>query len=179
MEGYFKVSTYAKLCGIKKDTAWHRVLRGSVDSIIGKDGMRYVYFSKGEQEGYIPLRMYCKKHGIKPHSAIERIVRKRLGAPDIKKFSKAKNAKWYIREDYVWQECRSRKTIGMYMRKPDGYLTVDEWSKKNSMPSNTVRVYIRQGKIESIRVSGYVYIPKGFVYLSPRNKNKALNEKAI
>lgn len=175
MEGYFKVSTYAKLCGIKLDTAWHRVLRGQVDSIIGKDGVRYVYYSKEDLKGYIPLRKYCKEHGINPSKLLWRIQSNYLKEPNIKKFGKSKKSPWYIREDYVISELPHSSVYSMYKNKPEGYLTIKEWCLKTKMNYNTTRVCIHGGKIDSIRINGHVYIPKDFVYISPRNKNKGFN----
>lgn len=163
MEGYFKVSTYAKLCGISLDTAWHRVLRGPAKSIIGKDGRRYVYFNSDDidrdMNGFISLKDYESAHDIKHSTLLARIRSGLIKPPDVKKYER----KWYIREDYIVADVgslRYSRTDGLQQNKPNGYLTIEEWSSKNGINLHTARAYANLGKIESIKVEGYYYISK-------------------
>lgn len=163
MEGYFKVSTYAEFSGISPDTAWHRVLRGSVESIIGKDGYRYVYFNginvDRDLDDFISLKDYGSAHNIKPSTLLARIRSGLIKPPDVKKYER----KWYIREDYIVADVgslRYSRTAGLQQNKPNGYLTIEEWSSKNGINLNTARAYANLGRVESIEVEGYRYIPK-------------------
>ena len=183
MEGYFKVSTYAKLCGISQDTAWHRVLRGSVESFVRKDGLRWVYYKSEAKpkvpDGYIPLPQYLEKIGICRMTAYRRIKMGHLREPDILNVGHGRIARWYIRQDYKWPKTISTprgKVAELYNNKPAGYLTIKEWCQKNHMNLSTTRVYARAGRIECIRTGGHVYIPNDYVYQSPRNKNRESNE---
>lgn len=177
IKGYFPVSMYAKMNGISTDTAWHRVLREGVESIIGKDGERYVYYEKHTklEQNYITLKEYGKTHGIS-NSALYGRIRKGI-IPENVLVKKGKGSGCiYIQKDYVTpaRQLANQKTIDLYQKRPDGYLTVNDWADKNQMSYNTVRVYTRNGRIPSIRVSGHCYIPSDFVYKC-RKKNKALN----
>lgn len=183
MEGYFKVSTYAKLCGISQDTAWHRVLRGSVESFAGKDGLRWVYYKSEVKpkipEGYIPLSQYLEKFGISHPTAYHRIKMKQLREPDILNVGHGRVTRWCIRQDYEWPKIirtPHNKVVKLHNNKPDGYLTMKEWCRKNYMNYNTTRRYVTTGRIECIHTGGHVYIPKDYIYQSPRNKNRGSNE---
>lgn len=174
LEGYFKVSTYAKLCGIKIDTAWHRVQRRSVESIIGKNGEWYVYYNEANEKEYILLSDYCREHDVRPTAVYARIQRGALMEPDIRRMHK-----WiYIRKDYEWVAFNPGRnnTFRTHKSKPEGYLTVTEWCLKNSMNAGTARLYIHKGKIDVVRINGHVYIPKDYIYASNRKKNKGPNE---
>lgn len=179
IKGYFPVSMYAKMNGISTDTAWHRVLREGVESIIGKDGERYVYYEKHTklEQNYITLKEYGKTHGIS-NSALYGRIRKGI-IPENVLVKKGKGSGCiYIQKDYVTPTRRlvSPKTIGLYQKRPDGYMTVKDWADKNQVSYNTARVYMRDGRIPSIRVGGYRYIPSDFVFVYKcRKKNKALN----
>lgn len=176
MEGYFKVSTYAKFSEISLNTAWQRVLRGSVESIIGKDGCRYVYFNSIDMDrdmnGFISLKDYGIAHNIKRSTLLARIRSGLIKPPDIKKYER----KWYIRKDYIATDVSSlryTRAVGSQQNKPNGYLTVKEWSSKNGINLETARTYARLGKIESIEVKGYRYISKDTI-LSVRPYSKRL-----
>lgn len=178
MEGYFKVSTYAKFSGISQDTAWHRVLHGSVESIIGKDGYRYVYFNSNDidrdMNGFISLKDYGSAHNIKRGTLLARIRSGLIKPPDVKKYER----KWYIRKDYIAADICSLQNIravGLKQNKPDGYLTIEEWSSKNGINLQTARTYAYFGKIESIKVKGYYYISEDTI-LSVRPYSKRLSK---
>lgn len=176
MEGYFKVSTYAKFSGISRDTAWHRVLRGSVESIIGKDGCRYVYFNSNnidrEMNGFISLKDYVIAHDIKRSTLLARIHSGLIKPPDVKKYGR----RWYIRKGYIAADVGSlRHGCAHYLqqKKPDGYLTIRQWSSKNGIKLETARTYVYCGRIESIKVKGHHYISKDTI-LSIRPYSKRL-----
>lgn len=178
MEGYFKVSTYAKFSGIKLDTAWHRVIRGSVESIIGKDGFRYVYFNSNDidhdMNDFVSLKDYVNTHDIKRGTLIDRIRAGYIKPPDVKKCGR----RWYIRKDYIAADVGSLQNgrlRDLQRKKPDGYLTIREWSSKNGINLETAKNYSHIGKIESIKVEGYRYISKDAV-LSVRSHSKRLSK---
>lgn len=178
MEGYFKVSTYAKFNGISQDTAWHRVLRGSVESIIGKDGCRYVYFNSLDMDrdtsGFISLKDYGRAHNIKPTTLVSRIRKGLIEPPDVKKYEH----RWYIRKDYIAADVglpRDSRLRSMQQNKPNGYLTIKEWSRKNNINLNTARTYVYCGKIESIKVKGNHYISEDTI-LAVRPCSKRLSK---
>ena len=174
MEGYFKVSTYAKLSGISLDTAWHRVLRGSVESIIGRDGYYYVYFNSididRDMNGYISLKDYGSAHNIKCSTLYARIRSGLIKPPDVKKYER----KLYIRKDYIAEDVgslRNTRAVGLQQNKPDGYLTIQEWSSKNGINLRTARTYVYCGKIKSIEAKGYHYVSEDTI-LSVRPYSK-------
>lgn len=138
--------------------------------------MYYEKHTKLEQN-YITLKEYGKTHGIS-NSTLYGRIRKGI-IPENVLVKKGKGSGCiYIQKDYVTPTHRlvSTKTIGLYQKRPDGYLTVKDWADKNRVPCNTVRAYMRNGRIPSIRVGGYCYIPSDFVFVYKcRKKNKALN----
>lgn len=180
MEGYFKVSTYAKFSGISRDAAWHRVLRGSVESIIGKDGCRYVYFNSMDHDmnDFISLKDYGSAHGIKKATLMARIHSGLIKPYDVKKYEH----RWYIRKDYIAADVissqQNKRLCGLQRNKPNGYLTIEEWSSKNGINLQTARIYVRCGKIESIKVKCFRYISEDTIF-SVRPYSKRLSKEGI
>ena len=181
MEGYFKVSTYAKFSGISQDTAWHRVLRGSVESIIGKGGCRYVYFNSNDidhdMNDFVSLKDYVNAHNINRSTLLFRIHTGLIKPPDVKKYE----YRWYIRKDYIAADVsspRNSRLLFLQQNKPNGYLTVREWSSKNGINLKTAQTYVYRGTIESIKVKGIRYVSKDTIF-SVRPYSKRLSKGEV
>lgn len=176
IKGYFPVSMYAKMNGINIDTAWHRVWRNSVPSIIGVDGERYVYtkYETELEKDYITLTEFCRENGIKVTTMRSRIA-KGVIPKEYYRIVKKKKVQWiYIRKTYQPPEhFTSKLNIQMQMAKPKGYLTVKEWSTKTKTNYNTTRIYVNEGLIPSIRVEKHRYIPEDFVYKRDSQQKQA------
>lgn len=174
IKGYFPVSLYAKMDGISVDTAWHRVLRNGVESIIGKDGERYVYYEKKSKldEDFVTINEYCILNDIPYTSIWNRIVRKKIPDSDIKRVKNGSRARIYIRRDYAFGMTPKKQT-----RQIDGYLTVEQWAKKNGIKVNTTRHYVYTGRIPSLLESGRHYIKSDYVYIPNHRGRPAKKEK--
>ena len=113
--------------------------------------------------GYISLKDYGRANNIKRSTLLARIRSGLIKPPDVKKYER----KLYIRKDYIAEDVgslRNTRAVGLQQNKPDGYLTIQEWSSNNGINLNTARTYVRCGKIESIKVKGYYYISKDTVF---------------
>lgn len=167
IKGYFPVSLYAKMSGISVDTAWHRVLRNKVESIIGKDGERYVYYEKLTlfEKDYIPFKDYAERNGI-TISKLRDMLRfdKFPEGVVVRKECIGKNTRWYIRKDYTIKNPKACSHADLFINKPEGYSTVSKWAKKNNVAYSTAYVYASRGIIPSIEVRGHRYIPNDYTY---------------
>lgn len=174
IKGYFPVSLYAKMDGISVDTAWHRVLRNGVESIIGKDGERYVYYEKKSKldEDFVTISEYCALNDV-PYSSIwNKIVRKKIPDSDIKRVKNGSRARVYIRKNYTLDITPRKKT-----QQIDGYLTIEQWAKKNGIKVNTARQYAYTGRIPSLLESKRHYIKSDYVYMPNHRGRPAKKEK--
>lgn len=178
IKGYFPVSLYAKMSGISVDTAWHRVLRNEVESIIGKDGERYVYYEKSTlfEKDYISFKDYSERNGIRISKLRDMLRFKKF--PEgivVRKECTGKNTRWYIRKDYAIKNPKAGSHTEQFANKPKGYSTMSEWAKKNNMAYSTARRYAFSGIIPSIEVCGHRYIPNDYTY-ERKYKKGAKNE---
>ena len=173
IKGYFPVSLYAKMSGISVDTAWHRVLRNKVESIIGKDGERYVYYEKSTlfEKNYISFKDYANCNGISVSKLRHMLSCNQF--PEgivVRKECAGKNTRWYIRKDYTIKNLTAGSHADLFVNKPEGYSTMSEWAKKNKLAYSTAHVYASCGIIPSIKVCGHRYIPNDYTYERKRKK---------
>ena len=167
MDGWVTVSKYAELAGVSKDTAWHRVYRGTVPRIKLKGTEDLVLFKQKPvpdiPDGYVLKQDYCKAHGIRINSFNTHMARNKLredgtciivGGNGIKK-------KTYVRSDYEYTVVpkNMHRKAKHHASCPDGYLTIGEWADAHNMKKVTAKAYALNGKIPSIKNGYYRYIP--------------------
>ena len=170
MEGYFPAYEYCRLTGCKKDTAYHRAERGTVESFKGKDGRWFIYYSDnndGEIDGYLSVKDYAKKHNISESTVKSKIY----SSDEFKKNTTSlvlidKNGhprkKVLIKEDAEWID-RYKVQRRYYKRlfdaiRPEGAYTIKEYA--NLIGKTTASIYsrIRCRSINYIKVDKHFFI---------------------
>ena len=174
MEGYFPVTQYCQLTGVSKDTAHHRAIRGTVESFKNKHGRWFLYFSdenKPIPEGYIHIDDYARMHHKDPRSVRALIRKNRFQEGDIYYHCWMTKYGAHMKSPYVREAAeypndqryditqRNREVMNKY--RPEGYLTVPEFSEGEECQACYVYNRINVGKIRSAKcVGGHWYVPE-------------------
>lgn len=164
MEGYFPISDYCVLAQVDRDTAYHRAIRGTVDSFRNKNGRLYIYHSQNNiniPDNFIPLTTYAKKQK-KSYSAIHRAMSagefksKDIVVLPLTIMNGSSRSKIFINPDAE----RAKRTYEMRARakRPEGYLTANEWREKYHVTKSNFNQMIISDRIETIKVGAYRYV---------------------
>ena len=168
-KGFIPVPLYAKLMGIKLNTAYQQARRRKIRSIVTEDGQRFIYYEEkpdGELADFMSCNEYCKRNSI-TRGAIERRIKKGLiDEKYIRRLAAGKiRSHLYIHKDYVWKKDPLR---------PDGYLMLSEWAKKNHFSISNACHYIKIGRLDCVRANGHTYIKEDAV---ASVKRRTMNSK--
>ena len=172
MEGYFPVAQYCDLTDVKKDTAHHRAERGTVPAFKDENGRWFIYFTDEQDpvpKGFIPIKEYAKLIGKKYDNVLQRIragfyskddyIKLRCmtknGAPYVGIF--IRNTTPYPTYNYIYEINKKVKHV-LNVNRPDGYLTVREFSEREEMPRHIIYYFIKYKKLKSTFVKGYWYV---------------------
>lgn len=170
MEGYFPIYQYCEITGCKKDTAYHRVLRGTVEAFKGQDGRWFVYFSDNREipEGFVTTAEYSKIIGLNKRTVdtrirlgyfnendtITSIIIDDKGHPTKRRLIR-KDTKWI---DYRAESNKITSKKLMDFLKPEGTYTVPEYAKIVGRRSCTIYSRIKNGNIKFAKIEGHYFI---------------------
>ena len=174
MEGYFPVAQYCEMTGISKDTAHHRAIRGTVESFKNKYGRWFLYFcdeTKPIPEGYIHLNDYAKAHNKTPKAVYSMVRKNRFLENEVHYHTwmttgGAHRTTPYILETAEYPGDRIRENYFgtkriMIENRPDGYITVSEFCKREDCGTYYVYNRINAGKIRDVKmIGGHWYVPE-------------------
>ena len=177
MEGYFPIHEYCRLSGCNTDTAYHRAIRGNVDSFKDKDERLFIYFTDYKTkvpEGFITIAEYAKRNNMS-YSSVDFAIRNNRFNPDdvyrIPKHSFAvrRRHRVFIRPDA--ERNISSKEEFAQQNSPEGYITMNQWGAKNNVSRDRIGQMVRNHRIETLKVGTYRYIKEGTpVPLDKRHK---------
>lgn len=147
MEGYFPINQYCELTGLKKDTAYHRGIRGTIPAFKDAEGRWFFYFCNDEPdapEGFYTLAEYAKDHNLAPHEVYYAIKCRRIIESDVVvKVIHPKTAKGgrsrltFVRKDAVILPKKERDHGYQIIAQlcPEGYIPVNAWIKREMSKS--------------------------------------------
>jgi hypothetical protein len=184
MEGYFPIEQYCRITGCSKDTAHHRVIRGTVESFRNSNGRYFLYYNDEVDpvpEGFVHYVEYAKIHNINQDSVRRTVKNGLFNEGDIKRIrymtpQGAHHIQVYIRSDAEYPNTQlriNRRTTEKVMNelRPEGYLTVKEFAEREGMTIAYLYNRIYGGWITGAKqVEGHWYIPEKTTFKMRRKR---------
>ena len=171
MEGYFPINQYCELTGLKKDTAYHRGIRGTIPAFKDAEGRWFFYFCNDEPdapEGFCTIKEYAVAHDLKLKDIYYAIKCKRFVEGDVivkayhpKSARGGRSRLTYIREEAVMLPKKKRdhgyqKIIQMC---PEGYIPINAWIEREHVKMYNAYNWINFDYLPCIKHEKHRYIP--------------------
>ena len=183
MEGYFPIHVYTKLANVSRDTAYHRMERKEIPSFKDENGVWFAYYNDegtdNPPEGYIFLHDFAKKFGVTDATARFWLKHNKIKPEDvIRKTARDKNGlrrKCILIKEDVEPDILTRReaVVGrMEALRPEGYITVTEFAKKENKRKNSVYIAIRRGAIEVAVSENHYYIKEDATWPKRKRREK-------